>query len=266
MISLPLLKRDTVQVFKPMLIFMAVLAMYTGVIVYMYNPALMSILSEYANAFPGMMQAVGMTGVATNLIEFMSMYLYGFLMLVIPMLYIIVIGNSLIMRYVDSGSVACLLASPNSRLKLIVTQAVSMICGITVLMIFITGSGIMFSEMMFPGELAIKTYLMLNGSALLVQLAVGSIAFAAACFFNESKNYYAVGAGLPILFYLINMLANMGDKLKNLKFFSLYTLFPKDMIVAGDSGSLWYNIALAVIAVSLFAFGIIVFTRKDFSI
>lgn len=266
MISLPLLKRNVFQVVKPMILFLAVLGMYTGVIVYMYNPSLMKMLTEYQAAFPGMLQAFGMSGVATNLIEFMNMYLYGFLMLVIPLLFIIVIENSMIMRYVDTGSLACLLASPNSRLKIIITQAASIVISIVVLMIGITGMGIVCGEIMFPGALDIKRYIMLNGSALLVQLGIAGIVFLSACVFNESKNFYAVGAGLPILFFLINMLSNMGEKLEILKYFSFYTLFPKDQIVAGDSGAIFYNLLLAAIAFVLFGTGIITFMKKDFSI
>lgn len=266
MISLPLLKRNAIQVLKPLIIFIAVLGMYTGVIIYMYNPSLMKILSDYQKAMPGMLQAVGMSGAATNLIEFMKIYLYGFLMLVFPLIFIIVIGNSLIMRYVDTGSMACLLASPTSRLKIIVTQAVSMIAGVFVLMAVITVFGIVCSEAMFAGELDIQKYLLLNASAFLVQLAIAGIVFFAACFFNDTKNFYSIGAGVPLVFFLINMLANMGDKLENLKFFTLYTLFPKDQIVSGDAGYAAYNIALAVIAVILFTAGIAYFTKKDFSL
>jgi len=75
---------------KPLFIFIAVLGMYTGIIIYMYTPSLMSILSDYQKAMPGMLQAVGMSGVATNLIEFLKTYLYGFLMLAFPLVFIVI--------------------------------------------------------------------------------------------------------------------------------------------------------------------------------
>ncbi|SEV86875.1 ABC transporter permease subunit [[Clostridium] fimetarium] len=266
MITFPLLKRNALQMLKPLIIFIAVLGMYTGVIIYMYTPSLMSMLEDYQKAMPGMLQAFGMSGMATNLIEFINIYLYGFLMLVFPLIFIIVIGNSLVMNYVDSGSMACLLASPNSRRKIIVTQAISMIAGVVILMTVITIFGIVCSESMFPGALDYSKYIILNASTLLLQLAIAGIVFFAACFFNDSKNFYSYGAGIPLVFFLITMLANMGDKLRVLKFFSLYTLFPKDQIIAGESGVAVYNIALAVIAIILFTAGIVRFTKKDFSL
>ena len=266
MISFPLLKRNALQMIKPLIIFISVLGMYTGVIIYMYTPSLMSILSDYQKAMPGMLQAVGMSGVATNLIEFLEIYLYGFLMLAFPLVFIVMLGNSLVMNYVESGSMACLLASPNSRLKIIVTQALSMIAGIVVLMVAITAVGIVCAQSMFPGDLDIKTYIVLNASALLVHLAIAGIVFFSACFFNDSKNFYSIGAGVPLMFFLITMLANMGGKLDNLKYFSLYTLFPKDQIVSGGSDVAVYNIVLAIITIILFGAGIVSFTKKDFSL
>jgi len=266
MISFPLLKRNALQMIKPMMIFMEVLAMYTGIIIFMYTPSLMNVLGDFQNAMPGMMQAVGMSGTITSLIGFINVYLYGFIMLGFPMIFIIILGNSLIMHYVDSGSMACLLASPNSRLKIIATQAISMILGITLLMTFVTAFGIVCSELMFSGELDIKTYIILNASTLLLHLAIAGIVFFSASFFNDSKNFYSIGAGIPLVFFLINMLANMGGKLENFKYFSLYTLFPKDQIIAGESGVAIYNIALAIIAIILFGAGIVSFTKKDFSL
>ena len=266
MISTPLFKRNVLQIIKPLMIFFEVLAMYTGIIIFMYTPSLMSVLGDFEKAMPGMMQAVGMSGNITSLIGFINVYLYGFIMLGFPMIFIIILGNSLIMRYVDSGSMACLLASPNSRHKIIVTQAISMISAIVVLMTVVTVFGIVCSELMFHGELDIKTYIILNASTLLLHLAIAGIVFFSACFFNDSKNFYSVGAGIPLVFFLINMLANMGGKLENFKFFSIYTLLPKDQIIAGESGVAVYNIALVLIAIVLFGAGIARFTKKDFSL
>ena len=266
MISLPLFKRNILQIIKPLMIFIEVLMMYTGIIIFMYTPSLMNVLGDFQNAMPGMMQAVGMSGTITSLIGFINVYLYGFIMLGFPMIFIIILGNSLIMHYVDSGSMACLLASPNSRLKIIVTQVISMVSGIAILMTLVTAFGIACSELLFPGELDIKTYIILNASALLLHLAVAGIVFFSASFFNDSKNFYTIGAGIPLVFFLINMLANMGGKLENFKFFTIYTLFPKNQIIAGESGVAIYNVALVIIAIVLFTAGIISFTKKDFSL
>lgn len=232
----------------------------------MYDPKLMDMLNDYQEALPGMMQAVGMTGVATNLIEFIKIYLYGFLMLIFPLIFSIMIGNSFIMRYVETGSMACLLATPNSRKKIIITQALSMIVSIMILMVLITVIGATCSNVMFPGKLDIMRYIELNISTLLMQLVIGGIVFLAAAIFNESKYFYTFGAGIPLLFFLIKMLSNMGEKLDNLKYFTVYTLLPLDDIVAGNSDIWIYNVVMGLLIIVLYSGGILYFTKKDLSL
>lgn len=82
MISLPLLKRNMAQTWKILLILLAAMTLYTTVIIYMYAPKLAHMLDDYQDALPGMMSAVGMTGIAGNLTAFMHIYLYGFIMLI----------------------------------------------------------------------------------------------------------------------------------------------------------------------------------------
>lgn len=266
MISIPLLKRNMLVGIKPFLVIFAVLCMYTTVIIYLYDPEFSDMLNEYQQALPEMMSAVGMTGIAANLLEWIQIYLYGFIMLLFPLIFIIVLLQKLLMGYIDNGSISSLLATPNSRGKLIRTQVLSIILWIVLLMGLVTAVGIVSGELLFPGELDIGKYLILNISTLLLQLAVTGIAFLSACCFSESKYYYAVGAGLPLLFFLLQMISNMGEKLEKLKYITIYTLLPAADIVAGKS-KYWRNDAvLFVIAAVLFAAGIWWFQRRDLSV
>ena len=72
---------------------------------------------------PEMMAAFGMTSIGDTLIEFLSAYLYGFLFMILPMVFSIMLANKLIMGYIDNGSMAYLLATPNTRFKIVFTQA-----------------------------------------------------------------------------------------------------------------------------------------------
>ena len=261
--SMPLLKRNMKQMSKVLILFGVILAMYFGVVIYMFDPKLMETLTSYQELMPEMMAAVGMTGATSNLLEFINTYLYGFLMILFPFLYLLILGNQYLMKYKDSGSLACILATPNSRRKIILTQVVSLIFSLTVLMIVTTGMGLGFSEAMFPGELYVKRFLLLNVSMWLVQLVIAGIIFFAACFFQESKQFYLVGCGLPLIFYLFQMLGNMGDKFDWLKYFTIYTLFPADDIVAGNLGAVGNNLILLGMAIVLFSLGIKIFESKD---
>lgn len=213
-----------------------------------------------------MMEAVGMTGVASNLLEWMQIYLYGFLMILFPLIFTIIIVHKLLMSYIDNGSMANILATPNSRGKVIRTQALCIILWMTILMVSLTVVGIIGAEIMFPDDLNVKRYIMLNASTLLMQLLVCGIAFLAACISTESKTYYTIGAGLPLIFFLMQMISNMGEKLENLKYATIYTLLPAAEIVQGESGAISSNLIMAGLAIALFSIGIIWFERRDLSL
>lgn len=266
MISLPLFKRNMITTSKLFAIFIPILAMYTTVIIYMFDPKLADMLKSYQDFMPQMMAAVGMTGTTGSLIEFIHTYLYGFIMLIIPLIFEIILVNLLLMKYQDSGSMACLLASPNSRKKIIFTQIISIFLSITILIILTVFIGLGCSAALFPDSLDVSKYIQLNISIFLLHFAISGIAFLAACLFNESKGYFALGAGLPILFYLIQMLSNMGGDLEFLKYFTIYTLFPGNEIVTEATGVLSSDLILAGIGLILYVSGAVRFTKKDLHI
>lgn len=266
MFSKPLLKRNFKSIWKIALIFIAILAMYTTIIIFMFDPEMAEMLVEYQELMPGIMAAVGMTGATGSLIAFINTYLYGFIMLVIPMIFEIIIIYKFVMKYVDNGSMASLLSTPNTRRKIILTQLVSCILWIALIVVITTVIGIVSCNSMFPGDLEVNSYIKLNISVFFLHFALSGIAFFAACLFNEAKNYFTFGAGISIVFYLLNMLANMGGNLKNLKYATIFTLFPGDKIVQGASGIIGPNIILALIGGVLYLLGVITFMKKDLSI
>lgn len=266
MMSIPLFKRNLIIGMKLMIPFIAILTMYNSIIIWMYDPELSKSLDQFQEIMPQMMAAVGMTGATGTMIEFINTYLYGFIMLFVPLIFIILLVNRLIMKYVDDGSIACLLATPNSRKKIIVTQMVSVAVLITLLLVIMAGIGLGCSEVMFPGKLHIGKYILLNVSTLLLDFAISGICILAACIFNENKWYMAIGAGLPLLFYVIQMMANMGEDLKKLEYFTLFTLMPGRKIVEGESGILLPLAVLFVIGVLLYIVGQVCFRKKDLSV
>ena len=66
-----------------------------------------------AESMPQIFAAFGMGEVGTTLLEFITGYLYGMLFVIFPAVFIIILSNRLVAKYVDNGSMACLLASPH---------------------------------------------------------------------------------------------------------------------------------------------------------
>ncbi len=109
---------------------------------------------------------------------------------------------------------------------------------------------------------SVHDYLMLNLGLFLLMFATSSISFMFSCIFNLSKNYMALGAGIPIAFFLFQMMGQVSDNLKGIKYLTLNSLFDTHAILNGGDYLLKF-IALAVVGIVLYTIGIRVFKAKD---
>lgn len=266
MFNFTLYKRGMKESWKMLVIFAAVLTMYFTIIITMFDPKLGSALNEFAKAMPELMAMVGMNPSSTTMIGFMSAYLYGFIMLVFPMIFSILSANRLIARHVDKGSMVYLLAAPVKRRTVAFTQMKVIASGIFALVMYATVMGIIDCELSFPGELEIGKFILLNIGVLCLHLFIGGICFLCSCIFNDTKFSIGVGAGIPALAFIIQMMANAGKELENAKYATFFTLFNPDGIIAGEVEAFWGVAVLFVGALALFISAIMIFTKKDLHI
>lgn len=263
MISLTLIKRECRSNYKILLIFMAVLAIYSSVIIAMFDPKLGKSMKAMAESMPQVFAAFGMLNAASTMIEFLANYLYGFLLIVFPSVFIILTANRLVARYTDRGSMAYLLATPNKRTKIILTQAVFLSAGIFLLVAFVTVLCMVVSGAMFPGELAVNKFLLLNTGLFGLLLFIGGVCFCASCIFNDTRLSYGVGSGLIIAFILVQMLSQAGEKFEDLKYATPLTLFQPDRLIAGKENAVWLFLVLYGVGILLFGAGIFIFKKRD---
>ncbi len=225
MINMALYKRELKGSVKLLLILGAIITMYVSIIISMYDPEMMKMLDSFAEAMPELMAAVGMRANAANLLGFMVSYLYGFILLLFPMLFCILRGNSLVARYVEKGSMVSLVAAPIKRRAIVLTQMTVLISGILLLILYSTVLELICAGSGFPGELDTIELLVLNGGLLCLQLFIGGICFVSSCIFSDTKYSVAFGAGIPIFMYVLQMLANVGGNAEKAKYFTFFTLF-----------------------------------------
>lgn len=266
MINIALYKREMKGSIKLLVIFGAVLTMYVAIIIGLYNPEMAKILDGFAEMMPELMAAVGMKANAGNLLGFMASYLYGFILLIFPMVFCIFRGNALIAKYVDKGSMVSLVAAPIKRRAIAFTQMAVLISGVLILILYITIVELICAESSFPGELDIAELLTLNAGLLCLHLFIGSICFLASCLFSDTRYSIALGAGIPAFMYVVNMLANVGGDAENAKYFTFFTLFSPDAIITGEGNAAIGVLMLFIGAVVLYVLGIMIFERKDLHI
>ena len=266
MFNFILFKKEMKSLWKMLVIFMAILTLYAGVIITMYDPEKMALLDGYVEAMPEFMAAVGMTAGATTLLGFMASYLYGFILLIIPMVFTIICANNLIARYADNNSLYALLAAPIKRSAVALTQTLVLLFGIFALMAYVTLLEIGVAQSCFPGEIDIPQLLLLNFGLLGLHFFIGSICFLCSCLFSDVKNSLTFGAGIPIFAYILQALANMGGNAEKAKYFTFLTLFNPTGIMEAEVMALAGGGILWVSSFLLFATAINIFSKKDLNI
>ena len=245
-----------------LVIFIAVLTMYMGVMISMYDPEDMEALATMTEMFPPeMMNAMGFSSLVTDMTGFLASWLYGLLMLGFPLVYCIILGNRLVAKMVDNSSFAYLLSTPNSRIKLIVTSGVYALLSILVLFSCLFLIGVALCEITFPGLLDVGAFFKLNVTTMLVNMAVMMISFFFSCLFNETRLSLSFGAGIPILFLLMNMLGGVTTDMNILKSVSIYGFYdPVELVQGADI--LPTNLGYAAVSIALLAAGVYIFNRK----
>ena len=258
-----LLKRELKINGKLLALFLAVLTLYGGMITSMFDPKLGESLKAMADSMPDLFSAFGMNQSGATLTEFLSNYLYGFLLVVFPMVFLILLANRLLTRYLDRGSIAFLLATPNRRSKLALTQAFVMVLLLFCLTLYMTGLLLGLSAALFPGELDCGAFLLLNAGLFGLYLFLSGLCFCTACLWSEPRLATGVGAGACIAFVLLQMLSRVGEKFEWLKYATPLTLFDPQGLIGGEPSAVWRFLLLYTGGLALYGVGIAVFCRRD---
>lgn len=258
----PLLKESFKNNRGLLLIFFGVLTMYTVVMVFMYDPEEMDALASMLTLFPPeMMKAFGFDSAITDLTSYLASWLYGMLMFGFPMVYCIILGHRLVAKTVDNGSMGYLLSAPLSRTRLVVTRGVYALLSLVALFGAIFGLTAAVCAARFPGLLNMRGFLRLVVTTMLINMVIMMISFFFSCLFNDAKKSLGFGSGVPIAFFLMNMLGSAADDLSFLRDFSVYGLHnPVDVVKNGDV--LGLNLLFAAVIVALFVGAVAVFRRK----
>lgn len=261
-----LFKRELKANYKLILIFIGVLSLYGSMIVTMFDPALGESLAMMTQSMPEVFAAFGMLEVGTTLLTFLVNYLYGFLLVIFPSVFIILLSNRLMARYINQGSMAYLLATPNKRRKIALTQAIFLIISVFCLIVYVTVLCIGVSQAMFPGELEIKKFVLVNVGLFGLHIFISGLCFCSSSVFSDTKLSNGIGAGCVIAFVLIQMISQVGEKFETLKYLTPLTLFQTDELIAGKSQAVLAFLVLYIMGIVLFGVGITIFCKRDLSI
>lgn len=193
-------------------------------------------------------------------------------------IFIVIVGNSLIVNQVDSGSMAYVLATPTKRSAVANTQAIFLV--VTPIIICAVGCiARNIASIVFTGETNVKMYIALYFGMYLLAEAVGGICYMGSCLFNQSRKATAFGGGIAVWFFLASLLGmfgaedmvNMGMGVEELGIFNKLTLVGLyDIHALSTVGSaevdysfVWKLCVLAGVAIVTYIIGNIRFQKKD---
>ncbi len=262
-----LLKSTLKANYKVWIIMFGIMLMYSSIIISMYDPNSMEAWDSMLELLPvEILNAMNFNITEPTFLGYIAGYYYGFIIIMFPMIYTIIMGQRMIVKYVDNGSMSFLLATPISRKKVATTQAFYLFISTCVLLIITALLIALFGSLMFPGDLEIIKFLLLNLNTIGLFVLISSITFATSAIFNDKSQAIGFGAGIPIFFFVIDMLAGVSDKLDFLKYFTIFSLFNTDLILELDP-LIYFNIIILFISgLFIYWLGIKVFIKKDLHI
>lgn len=210
---LPLFRHELRSCLLPTAIIAAVMILYACVVIGMYDPELGESLALMRDAMPELFAAFGMADQGTTLLEFVVNYLHGFLLVVFPLVLVAVLTSRLVVRHVERGSIAYLLAQPVGRVRLMLSLAGVLALCLVLLVVALTAFELAAAQAMFPGELGVFDLVAVDAAAFCLWLFLFGVCWAGACALQNVSGARWAGVAVCTLFALAQMLSGMWDEL-----------------------------------------------------
>ncbi len=243
-------------------VFTLIILIYGTVSVGMYDPNTAEAFDAILDMLPAaVIRMMGFDNMGGAITPFISNYLYGFIMLIFPLIFTIMVGNRLVSRHVDSGSMIYLITTPYTRRKIVITQAVFFVTSMFFIFLVNVGVIIIMAEAMFPGMLEIGNFLVLNLVTFAVHMLLAGVTFVFSVVFGDSSKCIGFSGGLLISFFVLTMLSGIDEKTEFLKYFTPFSFIDIEYILSGHG--LLFFFGLSVVATGVFIGGIELFHKKS---
>lgn len=222
----------------------------------------MESMNEVLNAFPEeVLKALNMdmTSISTAYGWFKSEGLM-FIMLIIG-LYASILGGTIVLKEENDKTIEYLGFLPISRKKVLTNKIiVSLIYIVSVVLGFMIFNLISLS---ISGDLNYKELILLSISPLFVALPLFGLSLFVSMFLHKTNKIIAISLGFVFLFYLLNMLGEISDNVKFIKYLSLYTLADTRGIINNGVINVWCIIISLLLSSIFISSSYILYNRKE---
>ena len=249
------------------LAFMGIILMYATVATSMFDPETSDLMQQFVDILPQtVVNMMGFTNFGTELTGYLATYLYGFIMFIFPMIFIAMLTNKLVSKQIDDSSMSYLLTTPNSRVKIATTQALSVLTNIFALILVNVLVVIIISEIAFKGHLMIGRFIGLNFVLFGVMACVSGLTFLISVLISDYGKAVGMSSALMGFLFIMNMIKNLNEDLDFFKYTTFLSLVNIDKILESTSFTLVAGSASLISGLAIFAFSIYIFDRKSLTI
>ncbi len=195
---------------------------------------------------------------------FLASGFYGISFVLFLLIYCVLIATRLVAHLVDQGSMAYLLATPESRTRIVITQALVLVFGLFLIVFLTSIAGLLGTYFMVEDTvLNITRFAQMNLVGFLLFFVIGGYSFLFSCLFNDEKRALAASGLLSVVFFLVNTLPRMSKELDWLQYFTPFAAFEPSEIARGVFSVLPVSIGLSVSGLLLYGLAIIIFKKRD---
>ncbi len=264
MLNLPLFRENVRTSRKAFLILSGILVFAVLLNVGLYHPGVGNGLFTLFKYFPEpVLKMLGINDLEVSLIGVLGSTLYGFWFLLIPLLLSIWLTRHLLMEPLEKGSMIYELGALGDRKKVIFTKGYVIGFGLFLLILTGTVAGILFSELLFPGELEIPQFLLMNMSVFFLQFFLSGLMFLCACIGLGKRGWTRLGIWIYVVFFVFYLLGKTGGVFSAARYLTVFSLFDAGLTIEGDLLMLLFLILLFVLGLVCYGAGMTVFGQQD---
>lgn len=256
------------QLFKSNIILIAlftvILAFYQIILIFMYTPSMIDQIRDMAKSMGTVGNMYNMNNMTGGFTGYMAQLYFAMIVPMFMLVYIIIMGNKIVAGRVDKGSMASLLAAPVDRKTISVTTSAFFMLSMVGIVVVNSVLGLLCCIIHKDADISVANYALMSLDVIVFLIGLSSITFFFSCLFNESKYSLTLGGGIPIVFFLLYIMSDFGEKLKVLKKMTIFSLNrPLDIADGKTATVLICGGAVLLMAIVLYTAGIEIFKKKD---
>ena len=262
-----MIKREFKVNFKSFITWLTIL-LIIFLIVYLIYPyiitdEIMKSIDEMMKIFPeGVLKAFNMdiTSISSAYGWFKS---EGFtFILIILGIYSSLLGSNILLKEEDDKTIEYLSFLPIKRSKIVTSRIIT---GMSYIFIMVIIFGLFnYGSLLLNGAFNQKEFFLLSMSPIFVMIPLFAISLFISTFFHNSKKVIGIPLGIVFISYILNVLSEISEKVRFLKYISIYTLADIRNIIDSCSINIILVIISFVITVIFIVFTYIRYNKKEF--